>query len=189
MNVPPDTLRVIAWPVVEPVTLTEAKAQIGLMDDQTDHDRFLVDKIATGRRLIETRLGITLVATRYRATWKIAPSVLRMPAPPLLVAEGYSLSVTSNGVALATPADYTVDTDAVPGEITLTKGAGTKIVVEYWGGVAPATERVCPMLRSALLAYVDHAFNNRGIVATDSATELPQAFETLLAASSWNGGW
>lgn len=184
----PDTLKVISWPVVEPVTLTEAKAQIGLMDDQTDHDRFLVDKIAAGRRLIETRLGITMVATRYRATWKIAPSVLRMPAPPLLVAEGYSLSVTSNGVALATPADYTVDTDAVPGEITLIKGANTKVVVEYWGGVAP-TDQVCPMLRSALLAYVDHAFNNRGIVATDSATELPQAFETLLAASSWNGGW
>lgn len=189
MIAPPDTLKVIAWPVVEPVTLAEAKAQIGLMDDQTDHDRLLVDKIAAGRRLIETRLGITMVATRYRATWKAAPTVLRLPAPPLLVAEGYALAVTSDGVALATPADYTVDTDAVPGEITLAKGGSTKVVVDYWGGVAPAGERVCPMLRSALLAYVDHAFNNRGIVATDSATELPQAFETLLAASSWNGGW
>jgi hypothetical protein len=45
------------------------------------------------------------------------------------------------------------------------------------------------MLKSAILAYVDHQFNNRGVLASDSATELPQAFDTLLAASSWNGGW
>ena len=45
------------------------------------------------------------------------------------------------------------------------------------------------MLKSAILAYVTHSFENRGVLATDSAAELPQAFETLLAASSWNGGY
>lgn len=183
----PDTLRVIEWPVVEPVSLTEVKDQVRLSADQTDHDRFLMEKVAAGRRLIETRLGITLVATKYRATWKDAPKVLRMPAPPLLVASGYPITITSDGDELAEEA-YELDLDAVPGEVALTIGAGTKVVVEYWAGVAPE-DRICPMLRSALLAYVDHQFNNRGVLATDTAVELPQAFETLLAASSWNGGW
>jgi len=94
---------------------------------------------------------------------------------------------TTHGVALDED-DYEIDLDAIPGEVTLSKGVGKKVVVEYWGGVEPG-EQVCPMLRSALLAYVDHAFNYRGIIATDGDVELPQAFETLLAASSWNGGW
>jgi hypothetical protein len=46
-----------------------------------------------------------------------------------------------------------------------------------------------PTIRSALLAYVNHQFENRGVLNTEGGGELPQAFETLLAASSWNGGW
>lgn len=183
----PDTLRVIQWPVVEPVSLTDAKFQVGLMPEVTEFDRFLMDKVAAARRLIETRLAMTMVATKYRAVWKRAPSVLRIPAPPLLVADGYPIAITVDGVALA-GADFEVDVDAIPGEVTLAAGVGEKVTVEFWGGVPPE-QTICPMLRSALLAYVDHAFHNRGILATDSAVELPQAFETLLAASSWNGGW
>jgi hypothetical protein len=70
----------------------------------------------------------------------------------------------------------------------LSKGTGKRVVVTYWAGVEPG-DTVDPLLRSAILAYVDHQFNNRGVIATDGATELPQAFDTLLAASSWNGGW
>lgn len=183
----PDTLRVIQWPVVEPVSLTDAKFQVGLMPEVTEFDRFLMDKVAAGRRLIETRLAITMVATKYRAVWRKAPAQLRIPAPPLLVAAGYPIAITANGTALA-GADFEVDTDAIPGEVALKSGVGDKVAVEFWGGVPPE-QTICPMLRSALLAYVDHAFHNRGILATDTAVELPQAFDTLLAASSWNGGW
>jgi uncharacterized phiE125 gp8 family phage protein len=185
----PDTFRVIEWPVVEPVTLSEAKAQIGLSADQTEWDRLILDKIAAARRLIETRLAMTLVATKYRATWKepAGVAVLELPAPPLLVDAGHPITVSVGGVAL-TAGQFSTDTDAIPGELILAAGAGSKLVVEYWGGVAPEGQ-ICPMLKSAILAYVDHQFNNRGVLASDSATELPQAFDTLLAASSWNGGW
>lgn len=183
----PDTLRVLTWPEADPVTVEDAKAQIGLMVDQTDHDALLADKIAAGRRLIEARLQVTLAPTEYRATWRSAPTVLRLPAPPLLTGSGYPLAITVDGEALS-EADYEVDEDATPAEITLSTGAGRKVVVTYWAGVDPG-DPICPMLRAALLAYVDHAFNNRGILADGSAVELPQAFETLLAASSWNGGW
>lgn len=182
----PDTFRVITLPVVEPVSLLEAKQQIGMMPDQTEFDRFLMDKIATARRLIETRLSISMVATQYRAIWKAAPHVLTMPAPPLLVSEAYPVAVTVDGEAVDAE-ELEVDTDAIPGEITL-PAAGRKVVVEYWGGVPPETQ-VDPMLRSAILMYVTHAFENRGVLAADTNVELPQAFETLLAASSWNGGW
>lgn len=185
----PDTFRVIEWPVVEPVTLTEAKAQIGLTADQTEWDRLLLDKIGAARRLIETRLAMTLVATRYRATWKepAGQTVFKLPAPPLLVDSAHPLAITVDGVAL-TSSEFSVDVDAIPGEVTLASSTMGRVVIEYWGGVAPEGQ-ICPMLKSAVLAYVDHQFNNRGVLATDTATELPQAFDTLLAASSWNGGY
>lgn len=182
----PDTFRVLEWPVIEPVSLAEAKAQLGLLADQTEHDRFIVDKLATARRLVETRLGITLVATKYRATWKEAyPKVVHLPAPPLLTASGYDVTVTIDGEATE---EYSVDADAIPGQLEFGAGGTGDLVVEYWGGVVPG-ERVDPMLRSAILLYVTHLFENRGVLAADSSVELPQAFETLLASSSWNGGW
>lgn len=182
----PDACKVLEWPVIEPVSLSEARHQLGLMDDQTEHDRFIVDKIATARRLVETRLGITLVATQYRATWRDTyPQVVHLPAPPLLVASGYDLEVTIDG---ETTEEYTVDADAVPGRIEFGAGGTGDLVVTYWGGVTPET-RIDPMIRSAILLYVTHLFENRGVLAMDTSAELPQAFETLLAASSWNGGW
>ena len=158
------------------------------MSDQTDHDALLAGQISTARRLVETRLGITLPPTEYRATWKAAPAVLRLPSPPLLTGSAYPVTVTADGEELVEGDDYELDADAVQGTIELTSGVGQKVVVAYWGGVDDG-DPIDPMLRSAILAYIDHQFNNRGILATDSAVELPQAFETLLAASSWNGGW
>lgn len=184
----PDTFRTIQMPVVEPVSLTEVKQQIGLMADVTEFDRFLMDKVSAGRALVESRLGITMVATKYRAVWKVVSGTVRLPAPPLLVSQAYPLVATLDGVTLVAGTDYTLDADAIPGELTLASHLRGKLSVEYWGGKPPET-LPCPMLKSALLAYANHAFENRGILATDTATELPQAFETLLAASSWNGGW
>jgi hypothetical protein len=37
--------------------------------------------------------------------------------------------------------------------------------------------------------YVEHLFKNRGVLAEDTAVELPQAFEALLASESHDGGW
>lgn len=182
----PNTLRVIEWPVIEPVSLADAKHQLGIQADQTEHDAFIVDKIATARRLVETRLGITLVATQYRATWRDEyPRAVELPAPPLLVASGYDLEVSVDGEATE---EYTVVEDAIPGRLEFGSGGTGDLVVEYWGGVTPET-RIDPMLRSAILLYVTHLFENRGVLAADTDRELPQAFETLLAASSWNGGW
>ena len=183
----PDTVRVIEWPVVEPVSLSEAKTQVGMTADQTEHDRFLLDKVATARRLIERRLSITLVATQYRATWKAAPAVLHLPAPPVLIDADHTLVITVDGVAVSA-GDYEVDEDAMPATVTFDSQPTGKVVATYWGGVAPGGT-IEPTLKSALLAYVDHAFENRGVLNTDGGGELPQAFETLLAATSWNGGW
>lgn len=183
----PDTLKVLQWPQVEPVSLTEARQQVGMMPDQTDFDAFLLRALATARRLIEARLGATLVATQYRATWSAAPAVLDLPNPPLLYGMGWPLEVEADGVAVD-PATYEVDSDAKPATVTFDQAPSGKVVATYWAGAAPDSI-IEPTIRSAILMYVSHAFENRGILADGPSAELPQGFETLLAASSWNGGY
>lgn len=171
-------------PVVEPVSLAEVRAQLRMTPDQTDEDAFLLGAIATARRLIERRLGISLVATRYRATWPAGVVVLELPNPPLLLDDDHGITVTVDGQA----ADFNVDADLRPAELELETPADGTVVVTYWAGVAPGTG-IAPQLRSALLMYVGHLYSNREASSTEPPAAVPMAFETLLASESVNGGW
>jgi hypothetical protein len=182
----PDTVRKIAEPQIEPVSLTEAKAQLSMMPDQTEWDAFLVDKIGAARELIEARLGRTIAAAQYRARWATNPKTLTLPFPPLLVDEDHPLVVTLAGETVDA-GDLEVDADAWPGTVKIPAGPGI-VVAQYWAGL-PAGARISRKLQSAILLYVTHMFENRGVLARDSSAELPQAFETLLAAESHSGGW
>jgi uncharacterized phiE125 gp8 family phage protein len=183
----PKTIRLIESPVVEPVSLAEVKEQIGLSADQLDFDRMLIGATATARRLIERRLGVSLVATRYRAKYPAGAVVLELPNPPVLVDADHPLEITIDGEALGVN-DYELEEDA--SEIELDSPAAEDVVVTYWAGVAPG-QKIAPQLRSCILLYVAHVFKNREAVATDGAqpAEIPLAFETLLASESVTGVW
>lgn len=183
------SLKVITRPVIEPVTLTEAKAQVGLDVEQTDWDDFLVAKIAAGRVFLESRLSTTFIATQYRATWEsITCRKVKLPRPPLLVDEDHELAITADDLPIDQEDLVEIDTDSMPGWIELPSSASGKLVISYWAGVE-SIDDVDPLHRSLLLKYVDHEFRNRGILADGTATELPQAFEAALAAASWGGSY
>ena len=183
----PDSVRILQHPTVEPVSLTEARHQVGLMPDQTEHDELLVRAISTGRRLIEKRLGATLVATQYRAAWSDAPAILDLPNPPLLTGAAYPVAVTAAGVAVSS-ADYEIDAYSMPATVNFDQVPTGEVVATYWAGVAPGA-MIEPTIKSALLMYVTHAFENRAILSDNGTAQLPHGFETLLAASSWSGGY
>jgi len=176
-------------PLVEPVSLTEVRAQLRLTPDQTDDDTFLLGAVATARRLIERRLGISLVATRYRATWPAGAKVLELPNPPLLVDIEHHVEVEIGGEPLS-GSGFTVDPDMIPAQLELDRAADGVCVVTYWAGAGPG-QTIAPQLRSALLLYVGHLYANREAVVTSgmNAFDLPMAFETLLASESVNGRW
>ena len=186
MTVKPRSCVLLTPPVVEPVSLAEVRAQLRMTSDQTDEDAFLLGAVATARRLIERRLGISLVATRYRATWPAGATVLELPNPPLLVDIAHFVTVQVDGDDVG----FTVDPDLQPAEITLDASADAAVVVTYWAGAGPG-QSIAPQLRSAILLYVGHLYNNREAVLTSgmNAFELPMAFETLLASESVNGSW
>lgn len=178
-------------PAVEPVTITQAKGQLGLMAEQTDDDALILRLIATGRRLVEQRLGVTLATRQFRATFVEGSGEVAIPLPPLLVDADHPLAVTWGGVLLD-PSLYTVDADSRPGVVRFASWPGVStimpLVVTFWAGPAPGS-RIEPGLESAVLMYVAHGYRNRESTTVDGVRELPMGFETLLAAHSVTGAW
>lgn len=181
----PKTIRLIEHPVVEPVSLSEVKEQVGLSADQTDFDRMLLGAMATARRLIERRLGVSMIATQYRAKYPAGAVVLELPNPPVLVDEDHLLEITVGGQPLGAN-DYELEEDA--SEVELDSPADDDVVCTYWAGVAPGG-KIAPQLRSAIMLYVAHAFKHREAASEEGVVEVPMAFETLLASESVSGVW
>jgi uncharacterized phiE125 gp8 family phage protein len=176
-----------------------AKAHLSLLPEQEDDDTLIVSMIATARRLIERRLGVALAPQQLRAKFdatdgmgwtrgpdNVGPVVLRLPVVPVLTGGSYPVALDVDGTAVSS-STYTVDADA--GQIRFSSAPQmsdlTTLTVTYWAG--PAT--IAPQLRTAILLYVGHLYANREASSADSPSEVPMAFETLLASESVSGRW
>jgi len=185
----PRTTRILQGPEVEPVSLEEVKAHLRLPADFTDDDVSLAAMIAAGRRLVEQRLGVTLLPTQYRAKWPAGAAFLELPNPPLLTGEDHELELTAGGDEVQSN-DYELDEDAQPATVRLKAAKAGELVATYWGGW-PDAAAVEPQIRSAILLYVGHLYANRELATTDGSqpAEVPLAFEALLASASVTGRW
>jgi hypothetical protein len=105
---------------------------------------------------------------------------------PVLTGGSYPVALDVDGAAVSS-STYTVDADA--GEIRFASAPQmsdlTTLTVTYWAGQAT----VSPQLRTAILLYVGHLYANREASSADSPSEVPMAFETLLASESVSGRW
>ena len=193
------SLAVATQPIVEPVSLAMAKAHLSLLPEQEDDDTLIVSMIATARRLIERRLGVALAPQQLRAKFdatdgtgwtrgpdNVGPVVLRLPVVPVLTGGSYPVALDVDGTTVSS-STYTVDADA--GQIRFSSAPQmsdlTTLTITYWAGQAT----VSPQLRTAILLYVGHLYANREASSADSPSEVPMAFETLLASESVSGRW
>ena len=195
------SLAYVTQPVVEPVSLSVAKAHLSLLPEQEDDDALIVSMISTARRLIERRLSVALAPQQLRAKfdqtdgngWSrgpagIGPVLLDLPVVPVFSGAGYPVAVDVDGTAVSSSA-YSVDADA--GQIRFSSVPSMSdlatLTVTYWAGQTA----ISPQLRTAMLLYVGHLYTNREAVVTSGAqpVDLPMAFETLLASESVTGVW
>lgn len=190
---------VATQPIVEPVSLSEAKAQLSLLPEQTDDDALIMGLIAAARRLVEKRIGLALAVQQLRARYELddygwrragggaGPAVLELPVAPVLTGNTYPVAVDIDGVAISSSA-YTVDSDSLPGCLRFasapTVSPSATLTVTYWAG---PTGKIPPQLRAAILLYVGHLYLRREATSDQQVYEIPQAFETLLASESFTG--
>jgi uncharacterized phiE125 gp8 family phage protein len=184
------SLRRSTAPVVEPVTLSEAKAHCRV--DASADDALIQGYITTAREWVEDYLDRALVTQQLVMKLDAFPAEIELPRPPM-IASGTATAVTityvtgdAGGTATLSGASYRVDRDATPGVIRNLYGGSwpshlldqNSVTVTWWAGYGDTTS-VPQRVKSAILMCVHELYEKRG----DGA--MPVAAMRLLDTVSW----
>lgn len=176
-------------PVVEPVTLSEAKAHCRI--DTTADDALLVGYITTARELVEDYLDRSLVTQQYVMKLDSFPPEIELPRPPMAVggtatAVTVTYTIADGSTATLGTTEYRVDREATPGKVrTLYNGSWpshlldmNSVTVTWWAGYGAATD-VPQRVKSAMLMTILALYDNRG------DAQLPPGAKALLDTVAW----
>jgi len=177
-------------PVVEPVTLAEAKLHCRI--DVDDDDVLVGSLISTARehleRISRPQLAMTAQRWLYVADAWPASATIELRPYPLLTVEAVRYTDNAGVERTVSPSAYLVDTHSQPGRLHMINGwpsatlaALNGLEIEFTAGYG-VDELSPPLaLRQAILMLVGHWYENRELALTTGAVpkELPFAVEAL----------
>jgi uncharacterized phiE125 gp8 family phage protein len=178
------SLKRAAQPVVEPVSLSDAKTHLRV-DTESDDDQILA-LISAAREWCENYTQRTFVHTQWTMTFDTFPWEIELPRPPVAVASG------NTATTLAT-SEYRVDRTSEPGVIR-TVYAGTwpshlldrnSISVTWWGGYGEDGTKVPKVVRAAILMLVAYWYERRLAADQVAATAVPFGVSSMLDSIKW----
>ena len=186
-------------PVVEPVSLSEARRQCRI--DTGDEDVLLQTYITTARQYCEDILDISTITQAWEARYDTFPIwELILPRPPMQpsnVTITYRNEAGQNQTLTSAAGQFQADHYVTPGRVyplyngtwPAVRGDENSVVVRYTAGYGDSGQSVPPVLRQAILLLVAHWHTMRQPVVTGYSQVLPvpKTFETLLAAAGWAG--
>lgn len=198
------SLSVATKPLVEPVTLSEAKQHCRV--DTSDDDAYITSLITAARQWVEEYVDRALVSQQLTMRVDTFPWEFELPRPPM--ATGGTLTATSitytvdpggaGGTSVLTTAtlsasSYRVDREATPGRIRTLYG-GTwpshlsdpnAVSVTWWAGYGPAATDVPQAIRHAILMLVGHLYERRLASDNVGGAEVPFGVKALLDSQKW----
>lgn len=188
-------------PLVEPVTLAEAKAHLRV--DTSDDDAYIGTLITAAREWCEQYLDRTLVHTQWVMRFDRFPvdstADIELPRPPV-VSSGTATSVTvaytleDGTTATYSTSLFRVDRASTPGAVK-TNYAQTwpphrqddnSVSVTWWAGYGSSGTSVPAAIRHAMLMLIGFWYENRSTVLIGSISkQLEFAVESLLSSQKW----
>lgn len=183
--------RVTTEPLVEPVTVTEAKrhCRVDGNDEDSDFDIF----IAAARRQVEkwewrSHLTQTLTLTLPRFP---ACQTIRLPRPPLQSVTSITYLDVDGDSQTVDSSDYIVDTANEPGIVVPAYGVSwpstrsnhpAAVTIVYVAGYGDDPEDVPAETRQAIKLTIGHLYKNReAVVETEMGLEvLPIGVDAFL---------
>jgi uncharacterized phiE125 gp8 family phage protein len=186
-------------PAVEPVSLSEAKAQARI--DGTESDALIQTYITAARQYVEDILDISIITQVWQARYDTFPLwEIILPRPPMqpeTVTVTYRNEAGQTFTLSSASGDFQVDRYTTPARLypnyngvwPAVRGDENSVVVQWTAGYGPSGASVQPILRQAITLLVAHWHEMRQPVVTGYSQVLPvpQTFDTLLAASGWAG--
>ncbi len=190
------SLKRAAQPVVEPVSLSDAKTHLRV-DTESDDDQILA-LISAAREWCENYTQRTFVHTQWTMTFDTFPWEIELPRPPVAVASGntattITYAMEGGGTATLATSEYRVDRTSEPGVIR-TVYAGTwpshlldrnSISVTWWGGYGEDGTKVPKVVRAAILMLVAYWYERRLAADQVAATAVPFGVSSMLDSIKW----
>jgi uncharacterized phiE125 gp8 family phage protein len=191
------SLKRITVPVVEPVSLAEAKAHCRV--DSDDDGPYLMSLVSASREWVEDYLDRTLVKTQWQMRLDQFPLEIELPRPPMIAPSGetpvvLSYTVNQTGQAATLPANaYRVDADSTPGVLRNLYG-GTwpsnlddpgSVTVTWWAGYGVDGQAVPTRIKHAMLMLTGNWYDRRTAADSVAAVEVPFGVKALLDSVSW----
>lgn len=183
----------VTQPVMEPLSLAEAKVQCRV-DTEAD-DAYIQTLISVARQYVEDQLDITLLTTVWEASYDLFPVwQIILPRPMLQIGNitvTYRLGDGSTSTKTSAAGDFRVDTRTVPGRIypnwsqtwPAVRGDENSVVVNYTAGYGDDGSSVPPICKHLMATLVAHYYDTRQIIAPGTYGTIPRTFDTLLAAA------
>jgi uncharacterized phiE125 gp8 family phage protein len=191
------SLKVVTQPVVEPVSVSEAKAHCRI--DTTTDDAYIASLVSAAREYCETYMDETLIDTRYTMRLDAFPAVIELPRPPMSSTPARTaVSVVyvtgeAGGTATLATSQYRVDRDSVPGKVrTLYAGSWPShlldygsVTVSWWGGRGEDGSKVSPRVKAAILMLVGQWYERRMAADAVNMSEMPFGVKAMLDSVKW----
>jgi uncharacterized phiE125 gp8 family phage protein len=188
-------------PVVEPVTITDAKAHLRV---DTDADNtYIMGLVAAARAWVEEYLDRSLVHTQWTMRLDGFPpnglDNLELPRPPMATASAVSAVAitytTETGAVVVFPShEYRVDRNSTPGAISplyeqawpVHRRDDNSVTITWWGGYGEDGRSVPTQVKHAMLLLVAHWYDRREAVLTGSISkEIEFGVKSMLDSCRW----
>lgn len=184
-------------PVVEPVSVADAKAHLRVDGDEDNF--YIASLISAAREWVEVYLDRTLIHTQWTMRLEEFPEEIDLPRPPVAAdASVQSVSLTyttqSGDTETMPTQSYTVDRYSTPGEVYPIYGhfwpanrvCENSISITWWAGYGADGRSVPAPIRHAILMLVGFWYENRSSVLVGSISKpLEFAVESLLSSQKW----
>lgn len=191
------SLKVQTQPVVEPVSVADAKAHCRI--DTNADDTYVAALISAAREYVESYMDESLVDQQLVMRLDGFPAAIELPRPPMsqtasrtAVSIVYTQNDAGSTATLATN-QYRVDRDSTPGTLRPLYGGSWpshlldygSVTVTWWAGRGEDGGKVSQRVKAAILMLVGQWYERRMAADAASMSEMPFGVKALLDSAKW----
>ncbi len=191
------SLKVQTQPVVEPVSVADAKAHCRI--DTNNDDTYVAALVSAAREYVEAYMDESLIDQQLVMRLDAFPAAIELPRPPMsqtasrtAVTIVYTSNDAGSTATLATN-QYRVDRDSTPGTLRPLYGGSWpshlldygSVIVTWFAGRGEDGGKVSQRVKAAILMLVGQWYERRMAADAASMSEMPFGVKALLDSAKW----